>query len=146
MHNSSFDNEKERIEKIRDRIQSRIGDVSPTYAYELAQLLGLISQIARTKIGDGQQRPMWTSKLFQGLFGDARFSTPRDELLQMIDTVVTVLTDSNNEEQPQRLIFARDIRQQVDAQSRFYPNPFASLFRQYVSLEDGVNHRFGHSS
>jgi hypothetical protein len=132
------DDEKEIIKSIRDKIHKNIDGVSPAVAYELSQVLGLVSQIVRTKDIDDENPGLFQSAT-RALFGKPYITTPREELLEILETAAIVLTESakeNKAEQRQRIVFAREILHQLDTQTRHFPNPMASLFRQYTSLED----------
>ena len=109
---------EQRVAAIASTIESSVHQVSASRAFELAQIFELLGQVSA--IDDEQTRY---------------------RLLQLMETSVAVLAkSSNNEEDLARkapaLVFAEEIRKKVDIQSRNYPNPFASLFRQYRSLED----------
>ncbi|MEO1146592.1 MAG: hypothetical protein AAFY26_13490 [Cyanobacteria bacterium J06638_22] len=109
---------EQRIAAIASTIESSVHQASAARAFELAQIFELLGQVSA--IDDEQTRY---------------------RLLQLMETSVAVLAkSSNNEEDLARkapaLVFAEEIRKKVDIQSRNYPNPFASLFRQYRSLED----------
>lgn len=109
---------EQRIAAIASTIESNVHQVSAPHAFELAQMFELLGQVSA--IDDEQTRY---------------------RLLQLMETSVAVLSRSSNSDddlarKAPALVFAEEIRKKVDIQSRNYPNPFTSLFRQYRSLED----------
>jgi hypothetical protein len=109
---------EQRIAAIASTIESSVHQVSASRAFELAQIFELLGQVSA--IADEQTRY---------------------RLLQLMETSVAVLANSSNSDEDlthkaPALVFAEEIRKKVDIQSRNYPNPFTSLFRQYRSLED----------
>ncbi|MBE9101986.1 hypothetical protein [Vacuolonema iberomarrocanum] len=109
---------EQRIAAIASTIESNVHQVSASHAFELAQMFELLGQVSA--IDDEQTRY---------------------RLLQLMETSVAVLSKSSNSDddltrKAPALVFAEEIRKKVDIQSRNYPNPFTSLFRQYRSLED----------
>jgi len=129
--------EREIVNNIKKKIHQSIDHVSPAVAYELSQVLGLLSQIARTK--DIDEKNGMVHSIVNSIFGRPDIIVPREELLEMLETASTILTEDSEESkksQQQRLIFAREIIYKIDIQSRKFPNPLASLYARYATLED----------
>jgi len=129
--------ERKIVDNIRERIRQNINHVSPAIAYELSQILGLVSQIARTKDIDNGNGVIHSA--VNSLFGRPDIIVPREELLAMLEAASIILTENIEEPkntQRQRLIFAREIIHKIDIQSRKFPNPLASLYARYTTLED----------